>query len=81
MNKKTTLTVLIAVAVLIVVLIFVFGGKKQVTDKIYEIIPGFVLGLVAAVIVSLLTKKPDEEVLALFDRVASKEEIPYPHSL
>lgn len=40
MNKKTTLTVLIAVAVLIVAAVFAFGGKKQATDKIYEIIPG-----------------------------------------
>ena len=36
---------------------------------IYEIIPGFLLGLVAAVVASLLSPKPDEEVTALFDAV------------
>ena len=42
---------------------------------IYEIIPGFLLGLVAAVAVSLLTKAPDDQVTAIFDRVASEEDI------
>ena len=42
---------------------------------LYEIIPGFLCGLVSAVVVSLLGKAPDKEVTALFDRVASKEEI------
>ena len=36
---------------------------------IYEIIPGFLLGLAAAVVASLLSPKPDEEVTALFDAV------------
>lgn len=34
---------------------------------IYEIIPGFICGLAAAIIVSLLSKKPSEEVCALFE--------------
>ena len=42
---------------------------------IYEIIPGFLLGLVVAVVVSLMTKAPDDSVTAIFDRVASDEEI------
>ena len=42
---------------------------------IYEIIPGFLLGLVAAVAVSLMTKAPGDAVTAIFDRVASDEEI------
>ena len=33
---------------------------------VYEILPGFVLGLVAAVVTSLLTEKPSEEVEAIF---------------
>jgi len=41
---------------------------------LYEIIPGFVLGLIAAVIVTLATKKPDDEVTALFDKVASAKD-------
>lgn len=38
---------------------------------IYEIIPGFAAGLIAAVAVSLCTKAPTDEVTALFDRVAA----------
>ena len=41
---------------------------------IYEIIPGFIAGLLAAWIVSLLDKKPSEEVLALFERSRSRQE-------
>ena len=37
---------------------------------IYEIIPGFVLGLIAAVAFSKLSGKPDKAVLALFDRAS-----------
>ena len=42
---------------------------------LYEIIPGFLCGLIAAVVVSLAGKAPAQEVTELFDRVASKEEI------
>ena len=42
---------------------------------VYEIVPGFLCGFLAAVIVSLAGKKPDQDVEALFDKVASKEEI------
>jgi sodium/proline symporter len=38
---------------------------------LYEIIPGFVIGLVAAIVVSLLTPAPDATVQALFDRATS----------
>ena len=34
---------------------------------LYEIIPGFICGAIAAVVVSLIDKKPSEEVLALFE--------------
>ena len=37
--------------------------------------PGFLLGLVAAVAVSLATKAPGDDVTAVFDKVASGEEI------
>ncbi|MBR3108866.1 MAG: sodium/proline symporter [Clostridia bacterium] len=40
---------------------------------LYEIIPGFLAGLIAGVVVSLLSKAPDKEVTALFDQVRSKE--------
>lgn len=35
---------------------------------IYEILPGFVAGMLAAVIVTLITKKPAKEVEALYDK-------------
>ena len=41
---------------------------------LYEIIPGFLCGLIAAVLVSLMSKEPGKEVTQLFDRVQSKEE-------
>ncbi|MBR1672400.1 MAG: hypothetical protein IJ702_05690, partial [Fretibacterium sp.] len=40
---------------------------------VYEIIPGFVAGLLAAVIASLSSPAPSEEVQALFDRALSME--------
>ena len=41
---------------------------------IYEIIPGFAAGLIAAIVVSLCTKAPTDEVTALFDSVVKGEE-------
>ncbi|MCF0238726.1 MAG: sodium/proline symporter [Sphaerochaetaceae bacterium] len=41
---------------------------------IYELLIGFVVGLVAAVIASLVTKAPSQEVLELFDRAVSYED-------
>ena len=40
---------------------------------IYEIVPGFAAGLLAAVVVSLCGKKPGRDVAALFDRAAHSE--------
>ena len=40
---------------------------------IYEIVPGVLAGLIAAVAVSLLTKAPGEDVLELFDRASVPE--------
>ncbi|MBQ6951331.1 MAG: sodium/proline symporter PutP [Clostridia bacterium] len=41
---------------------------------LYEIIPGFITGLIAAVAVSLLTKAPEKEVTDLFDQVAAAKD-------
>jgi sodium/proline symporter len=38
---------------------------------IYEIIPGFICGLIAAVVVSLVTKAPGKEVEELFDKAVN----------
>ena len=40
---------------------------------VYEIIPGFVAGLIAAVVVSLLSKAPNQDVQDLFDRASKPE--------
>lgn len=42
---------------------------------LYEIIPGFVAGMIVAVVVTLTTKAPEKEVTDLFERVISDEEI------
>jgi len=41
---------------------------------LYEIIPGFLCGLAASVIVSLLSKAPAKEVTDIFDRVSAGQE-------
>jgi sodium/proline symporter len=41
---------------------------------IYEIIPGFAVGLVAAVLVSTISGEPSPEVEALFDRAVNSED-------
>ena len=41
---------------------------------LYELLPGFLCGLIACVVVSLLGKAPGKDVTDLFDRVASDEE-------
>ncbi|MBQ4396293.1 MAG: sodium/proline symporter PutP [Clostridia bacterium] len=38
------------------------------TTGVYEIVPGFICGLIAAVVVSLLSKKPSQEVLDRFEQ-------------
>ncbi len=40
---------------------------------IYEIVPGFIASLIAAVIVTMMDKKPSAEVEALFDKATSPE--------
>ena len=40
---------------------------------VYEIIPGFAAGLIAAVVVSLLSKAPNQDVQDLFDRASKPE--------
>ena len=53
-----------------------YGGTSAVFNTgLYEIIPGFILGLVTTVVVSLLTEAPSEEVTALFDKVKSTKSI------
>ena len=37
---------------------------------IYEIVPGFVLGGIAAVVVTLLDKKPSDEIVAIYEKAS-----------
>lgn len=59
---------------------FAEGGKAEATfallhgsvfGGVYEIIPGFIASLIAAVVVTLVTKKPSKEIEALYDKAAN----------
>ena len=41
---------------------------------IYELIPGFAVSMIAAIVVTLLDKKPSDEVVGIFDRALTIEE-------
>ena len=41
---------------------------------IYELLPAFIVGLIAAVVVSLLSAKPSAEVEALYDKAVAYED-------
>lgn len=40
---------------------------------VYEILPGFILGLISAVVATLISKAPSNEVVAIFDRATDPE--------
>jgi sodium/proline symporter len=41
---------------------------------IYELIPGFAVSMVVAILVTLLDKKPSEEITAIFDEATKESE-------
>ncbi len=43
--------------------------------NLYEILPGFILGMVAAFVTSLATDAPDEAVVELFEKVSADEDL------
>ncbi len=47
--------------------------KLTSVTNIYEILPGFILGAIAAVVVSLISKKPSQEVEEIFINATNKE--------
>lgn len=52
-----------------------YGFSAVILDTgLYEIVPGFIIGLVVAVCVSLLTEKPDKATEELFDAVKNFKE-------
>ena len=69
-NYQGALAGVIAGAVVDVV--WLFAGLSASTG-IYELIPGFIAGLVFAVVVTLLTKKPDGTVKAIFETATNPE--------
>lgn len=60
------------VAGAVVDVVWLFSGLSASTG-IYELIPGFSAGLIAAVVVALLTKKPDSETVAIFETATAPE--------
>lgn len=50
----------------ITVIFWIVTGLSQ---YLYEMVPGFILSLIAIIVVSLLTKEPETEVTGLFDRM------------
>ncbi|MEE1130607.1 MAG: sodium/proline symporter PutP [Caryophanon sp.] len=58
------------------VVAFVWGTIDSLSSMLYEIVPGFVLGLIVAVVVSLITYKRNEEIEAEFtetERILKEE--------
>ncbi|WP_444544627.1 sodium:solute symporter family transporter, partial [Sphingobacterium alkalisoli] len=49
------------------VTVVVWGSIDSLTSTLYEIVPGFVLALIATVVVSLMTYKPNAEIEKEFD--------------
>ncbi len=70
LNYQGALAGVIAGAVVDVV--WLFGGLSASTG-IYELIPGFAAGLIAAIVVTLLTKKPDGVTEAIFETATNPE--------
>ena len=60
------------VAGTVVDVVWLFAGLSAST-AIYELIPGFAAGLIAAIVVTLLTKKPDGITEAIFETATNPE--------
>ncbi len=54
-----------------VVLWIAFFSKST---GLYELLPGFIIAMIACIVVSLLTKEPSDEVKAIFDKALETEE-------
>ena len=53
-----------------------YGGTSAIYNtNLYEIIPGFISGIIACISVSLLTEAPSDEVTALFDKVTNAKAV------
>ncbi|MBQ2676696.1 MAG: sodium/proline symporter PutP [Clostridia bacterium] len=48
------------------------AGGLSASTGIYELVPGFIAGLVCTVVVTLIDKKPDAEAVAVFEKALDK---------
>ena len=55
------------------ILWLVFVNNADNGFYLYEIVPGFIVGLIAAVIVTLIDKEPSKEVYELYDKASNPE--------
>lgn len=69
LTYKGAVAGVIAGAVVDVVWLFALSASTG----IYEIIPGFAAGLIAAIVVSLIDKEPDKKVTDIFDKATSPD--------
>ncbi len=67
-NKYGAVAGMLAGGVMVFVWKYVIAGLADVLN-IYELLPAFVIGLVVNVLVSLVTPKPDKEIVETFEEV------------
>jgi len=63
-----------AVADILWLVLFNTDKALVYNTQVYELFPGFVIGMLAAVIVTLITKEPDKAVETLFDSAVSYDD-------
>ena len=61
----------VIVGALVDILWFIFLAGST---GIYELIPGFIASMIAAVVVTLLDKKPSDEITKIFDQATAPSE-------
>lgn len=69
-TKSGALAGMITGGVMVFVWKYVIAGLGGIF-AIYELLPAFVLACIAIVVVSLLTKKPEEEILAVYEEISA----------
>lgn len=61
-----------SVTVLLWIYLPITIGGQSLSSLMYEIVPGFIMAAIAVVVVSKMTKAPNDEILAQFNAVAGK---------
>ena len=70
-NKQGAIAGMVAGGVMVFLWKFVIS-KLGGVFAIYELLPAFIVALIAIVVVSLLTKAPDDEIVSEFEEVAKE---------